>query len=151
VVLPPSSSLWVASQPTTLLSPVAAQKELLQSQHTISRPEVIDHPVHVHFIETQWGSQDAVDKNFGDLSEELMAAVDSAWGLGKQKKTSKTQDSEDDDEEEELEDKDGWRTVVLYESLAKIMARANGRILVGEPLCELGGCLAFAFEYPLTG
>ena len=61
-----------------------------------------------------------------EVCDELRAAVDELWGVGPEPK------DEDDPDGEKSE----WKTVVLFDSMTKIVARMSNRVFVGLPLCE---------------
>ncbi|KAH0831706.1 cytochrome P450 [Fonsecaea pedrosoi] len=161
VLLPPSNTSWLIAQPDNVLSVNGAHKHILQTRYTFPKPEIMDPTVHFglfpllltlassvlgpetwHFL-----SPVALYLNLADAScplldvikseltrqvfnvtpevcDELAAAVDQIWG------------SEADPDFEYYPDADGWKTVVLFDSLTKIIARISNRVFVGLPLCR---------------
>ncbi|KIW66429.1 hypothetical protein PV04_05764 [Phialophora macrospora] len=124
VLLPPSSTSWLVSQPDTILSVSEARKRILQTKYTFPRPEVVDRPVHCDILDSELTSKTSTVTQ--EVCDELNAAVDRIWGP----------DPEDEDEEQERVGKGGWKTVVLLDSMTSIVARVSNRVFVGLPLCR---------------
>ena len=67
-----------------------------------------------------------------EVCDELTEAVDQIWGSELEEEEEKPVGVFEVGDERER----GWRTVVLYESLTRIVARMSNRVFVGLPLCE---------------
>ncbi|KIW80965.1 hypothetical protein Z517_03988 [Fonsecaea pedrosoi CBS 271.37] len=122
VLLPPSNTSWLIAQPDNVLSVNGAHKHILQTRYTFPKPEIMDPTVHFDVIKSELTRQ--VFNVTPEVCDELAAAVDQIWG------------SEADSDFEYYSDADGWKTVVLFDSLTKIIARISNRVFVGLPLCR---------------
>jgi hypothetical protein len=123
VLLPPLSTSWLISQPEDVLSVKGAHKHILQTKYTFPRPEIMDPTVHFDVIKSELTRQ--VFTVTPEVVDELKEAVDQIWGV----------ENDPDDEEDEAMT-GGWKTVVLFDSITKIVARMSNRVFVGLPLCE---------------
>ncbi|KIW95735.1 uncharacterized protein Z519_04320 [Cladophialophora bantiana CBS 173.52] len=122
VLLPPSNTPWLIAQPDNVLSVNGAHKHILQTRYTFPKPEIMDPTVHFDVIKSELTRQ--VFNVTPEVCDELAAAVDHIWG------------SEADPDFEFYSDAEGWKTVVLFDSLTKIIARISNRVFVGLPLCR---------------
>ncbi|KAJ9609815.1 hypothetical protein H2200_006144 [Cladophialophora chaetospira] len=140
VLLPPSSTQWMISQPETVLSVKGAHKHILQTKYTFPRPEIMDPTVHFDVIKSELTRQ--VFTVTPEVCDELKEAVDQLWGI------------EPDPEEDEEIEKGGWKTVVLFDSMTKIVARMSNRVFVGLPLCRdekyLKNAIGFAEDIAIS-
>ncbi len=123
VLLPPSSTQWLISQPESTLSVKGAHKHILQTKYSFPRPEIMDPTVHFDVIKSELTRQ--VFTVTPEVCDELKEAVDKLWNA-----------EPDEDEDEEEGEKGGWKTVFLFDSMTQIVARMSNRVFVGLPLCE---------------
>ncbi|OAL24026.1 hypothetical protein AYO20_10771 [Fonsecaea nubica] len=123
VLLPPSNTSWLIAQPDDVLSVNGAHKHILQTRYTFPKPEIMDPTVHFDVIKSELTRQ--VFNVTPEVCDELATAVDQIWG------------SEADPDFEYYSDADGWKTVVLFDSLTKIIARISNRVFVGLPLWSI--------------
>jgi hypothetical protein len=121
VLLPPKSAEWLAQQPESVLSTTEAQKHTLQTKHTLPRPQIMNSADQITDIRSELES--LASSMTPAICDELSEAVCDYWGVMPEAP-------------EEGEAPEEFKTIMLYDSFAKIVSRITNRLLVGQPLCK---------------
>jgi hypothetical protein len=99
IVLPPDHVDWLIAQPDSLVSNLAALKDVLQPQYTMLDPQIIDNPTHHEVIRG-----DLTRKMAGilpEVAEEAAIAFEDFWGIST----------------------DEWSEVCVFETVTQIVCR----------------------------
>ena len=122
---------WMANQPDTNLDNRDLLIETLAADYTLGSPDIARKPSHEIVIHEE------LTRKLGELTmdimAELMASFDDYWGS----------------------DTESWKTVNVYETMIRIIARTSNAILVGVPLCRneelMDRAAAYAKVVPVAG
>ena len=102
---------WLADQPESNLSMHEHLRESMALDLTLLDKTIVDRPLHETVIRNE------LTRSLGSTLEpvriELLRGLDAIWGTSTE-----------------------WHDICLWESLTKLIARASGRVIVGEELCK---------------
>ena len=101
---------WLSEQPDSLISARQEQNFSLQSKWTFLDEGVMTSPLHLLIVKREMTRQ--IGNLIPEAEDELEQAMNDQWGVEQE-----------------------WRSIPLFETMMKVIARASNRVLVGSQVC----------------